>query len=82
MQLGIAAHHAKHATASLGKFVPDLKGEKPGKVAGKKRKSKDEANMDGQQEKKRNIEIFDKINKQELNLDAAIQRQIKDENIM
>lgn len=82
MQLSVAAHHAKHATASLGKFVPDLKEEKASKIAGKKRKLKEEANMNVQQEKKRNIEIFDKINKQELNLDAAIQRQIKDENIM
>lgn len=79
LQLGVAAHHAKHATASLGKFQPNVKGEKASRGLGKKRKT--EGNMDGQQEKKRNIEIFNKIDKPELNMDAAMHRQIKDENI-
>ncbi|KAK4290386.1 hypothetical protein Pmani_036702 [Petrolisthes manimaculis] len=75
-----AAQHAKHATASLGKFQPGLKGEKPSKGRGNKRKSEG-STMDIQQEKKRNIDIFDKIGKPDLNLDAAMHRQVKDDNV-
>ncbi|KAK3881629.1 hypothetical protein Pcinc_013937 [Petrolisthes cinctipes] len=76
-----AAQHAKHATASLGKFQPGLKGEKSSKGRGNKRKSEEVATMDIQQEKKRNIDIFDKIGKPDLNLDAAMYRQVKDDNV-
>ncbi|XP_071514943.1 ribosome biogenesis regulatory protein homolog [Panulirus ornatus] len=78
--LGLAMHHARHATASLGKFQPDLPNERKVKGLGKKRRQ-EQTTGDGQVEKKQYIEAIKKVDKPQLNLDGAIHKQIKDENI-
>lgn len=79
-ELGLAMHHAKHATASKGKFQPDLPNEKKIKGLGKKRKM-ELTTGSGQVEKKRNIEVLEKIGKPGLNLDGAIHKEIRDKNV-
>lgn len=79
-ELSLAMHHAKHATASLGKFQPDLPNEKKVKGLGKKRKMEFTTGS-GQMEKKRNMEVLEKIDKPGLNLDGAVHKQIRDENV-
>ena len=79
-ELNMAMHHAKHATASKGKFQPDLPNEKKVKGLGKKRKNEFTTGS-GQVEKKRNIEVLEKMDKPGLNLDGAIHKEIRDENV-
>lgn len=79
-ELSMAMHHAKHATASKGKFQPDLPNEKKVKGLGKKRKM-EMTTGSGQAEKKRNIEVLEKMGKPGLNLDGAIHKEIRDENV-
>ncbi|KAK7076526.1 Rhodanese-related sulfurtransferase [Halocaridina rubra] len=79
-ELGQAMHHAKHATASKGKFQAEIPGEKKARGMGKKRKV-EFTTGDGEQEKKRCLDILNKLDKPGLNLDLAINKQIKDENV-
>lgn len=79
-ELTMAMHHAKHATASKGKFQPDLPNEKKVKGLGKKRKNEFTTGS-GQAEKKRNMEVLEKMDKPHLNLDGAIHKEIRDENV-
>ena len=60
MQLNRAAHVAKQATASLGKFQAKLPHEKPLKNAGKKRKF-DPLVIETGKEKQKNMDVLDKI---------------------
>ncbi|CAL4063984.1 unnamed protein product [Meganyctiphanes norvegica] len=78
--LGMAMHHAKSATASLGKFQKNVPNEKKVKGLGKKRKL--ELQEKGHAaEKERSLEVFKKIKKAELNLEGAVNKQITNENI-
>lgn len=79
-ELNVAMHHAKHATASAGKFQESLPGEKRAKGLGRKRKV-EFTTGDGQQEKKRCLEILSKLDKPDLNLEGAISKQITEENV-
>ena len=76
----MAIHHAKHATASAGKFQDSLPGEKKARGLGKKRKQ-EITTGDGQLEKKRCLDILTKLDKPKLNLEEAIHYQIRDENV-
>ncbi|XP_042215886.1 ribosome biogenesis regulatory protein homolog [Homarus americanus] len=78
--LGLAMHYARHATASMGKFQPNLPDEKKTKGLGKKRKQ-EQTTGDGQAEKKRYMEVLDKMEKPDLNLEGAIHKQISAENV-
>ncbi|XP_069952098.1 ribosome biogenesis regulatory protein homolog [Cherax quadricarinatus] len=77
--LGLATHYARRATASLGKFQPDLPNEKKVKGLGKKRKH-EETTGDAEVEKKRYMAVLEKIDKPDLNLEGAVHKQIRDEN--
>ncbi|KAG0719423.1 Ribosome biogenesis regulatory [Chionoecetes opilio] len=79
-ELNVAMHYAKNATASKGKFQPDLPNEKKAKGFGKKRKM-EMTTGSGQAEKKRNIEVLEKMDKPHLNLDGAIHKEIRDDNV-
>ncbi|XP_076059248.1 ribosome biogenesis regulatory protein homolog [Oratosquilla oratoria] len=77
--LGAAIYHAKKSTASLGKFQENLKHEKPQKGVGKKRKL-ESATGDLKGEKKRALEILDKLHKPDLSLEKAVDQQLREEN--
>jgi len=78
--LGMAMHHAKSATASLGKFQKNVPNEKQVKGLGKKRKM--ELQETGHAaEKERSLTVLKKLKTGELNLEGAVSRQMTNENI-
>ena len=73
--------NAHSATASIGKFQRRIPNEKIQKPKNTKRKIEEVFNG-GEEEKNHLLEIAKKVKKQELNLDSAINKQIKSENVM
>jgi len=77
IELNQAAHVAKKATASMGKFQKKLPKEKPLKGTGKKRKF-DPLIIESGKEKSKNLDVLAQVmsKKPKVNIDRAVDRKV------